>query len=360
MVVRRADVARLAGTSPAVVSYVLNGGPRSVAPQTRAKVLAAVEELGYRPNGIARSLRMNRTLTLGLVIPDTSNPFFAELARSVEEAAFEHGYTLLVGNATEDEERQLGYVRTFLERQVDGLFLLPAHGPLNCRSELDRARTPWVLLDRRSPDVTDVPQVRVDNRSGARDAIRHLLEHGHQRIACIAGPADVMTATDRVDGWRDALVESGYRPDDMPLRQVPFGRASGYAAARALIADDSVSAIFAASDEQALGVMRALAEAGLRCPDDMALMSFDGIRAAAYSIPSTSTMVQPFDEIARTAMALLANRIAGGDVPSEPTVLPVSLLARGSCGCPDPPGGEPPEQQAPEQQPVRRPTESSR
>jgi LacI family transcriptional regulator len=345
VVVRRVDVARLAGTSPAVVSYVLNGGPRSVAPDTKARVLAAVEQLGYRPNGIARSLRMNRTMTLGLVIPDTANPFFAELARAVEEAAFGRGYTLLVGNASEDETRQTAYVRTFLERQVDGLFLVPAHGPLTCQTELERFRTPWVILDRHAPGVSGVPEVRVDNRTGAFEATRHLLEHGHRQIACIAGPDDVMSANERVAGWRDALAAAGPEAQaaEPRLRQGAFGRRAGYEAARDLIAAGDVHAIFVASDEQALGVTRAIAEAGWRCPDDVAIASFDGIAAAAYSTPALTTMAQPFTDIAQAGMAALADLIAGNEVAPLSTVLPVTLQARGSCGCADPPGGDLPE-----------------
>ena len=188
MAVNRADVARLAGTSPAVVSYVLNGGPRGVAPQTRERVLAAIEKLGYRPNGIARALRMNRTMTLGLVVPDTANPFFAELARAIEEEAFAQDYTLLIGNAAEDDDRQTTYVRTFLARQVDGLFLVPAHGPLSCLADLQRAQhAVGDCSTGRCPGVA--PAVLVDNRGGAYAATAHLLEHGRQRIACIGRPA---------------------------------------------------------------------------------------------------------------------------------------------------------------------------
>jgi LacI family transcriptional regulator len=339
VVVRRADVARLAGTSGAVVSYVLNGGPRTVAPHTRARVLAAVESLGYRPNGVARSLRMNKTMTLGLVVPDTSNPFFAELARAVEEAAFSHGYTLLIGNAAEDDERQTAYVRTFLERQVDGLFLVPAHGPAGCLPELERAKSPWVVLDREMPGA-EVPAVLVDNRGGARVATAHLLGHGRRRIACVAGPRDVAPATDRVAGWRDALTEAGVTADAAPVLHVPFGRRSGYVATRRLLADDSVDAVFAASDEQALGVLRAVTELGLRCPDDIAIASFDGIAATAYSTPALTTMVQPFRELGSVAMERLLQRIADPAAPADASVLPVRLAARGSCGCDDPPGGD--------------------
>ena len=339
MATRRADVAKLAGTSPAVVSYVLNGGPRGVAPETRARVLAAIEQLGYRPNGVARSLRMNRTMTLGLVVPDTSNPFFAELGRAIEEAAFARHYTLLVGNAAEDDDRQTTYVRTFLARQVDALFLAPAHGPTSCLSELQRSGVPWVALDRQIPG-SGAPAVLADNRGGARAATEHLLAHGRQRIACISGPEDVVPATHRVDGWRDALAEAGFRPSEMSVWHGAFGRRSGYRGARELLADGRFDAVFVASDQQALGVLRALLELGLRCPDDVAIASFDGIAAAAYATPALTTMAQPFTDLAHTALARLLERIDDRDADPYGSVLPVSLVARGSCGCPDPPGGD--------------------
>lgn len=340
MVVRRADVAQLAGTSPSVVSYVLNGGPRGVAPQTRARVLAAVEALDYRPNGVARSLRLKKTMTLALVVPDTSNPFFAELSRAIEEAAFEHGYMLLIGNAAEDDARQTAYVHTFLQRQVDGLFLAPAHGPISCVSEIERAKTPWVVLDRQVADGLNAPAILVDNRGGANAATTHLLEHGHSRIACIAGPEDVRPAMDRVAGWRDALAAAGVPADAMDVLHVPFGRRSGYLAARQLLAKREVDAVFAASDEQALGVLRAVTELGLRCPNDVAIASFDGIAAAAYSTPALTTMVQPFRTMGRVGMARLLERMTDGDGETDASILPVRLAPRGSCGCPDPPGGD--------------------
>lgn len=340
--VRRADVAKLAGTSPAVVSYVLNGGPRGVAPETRARVLAAVESLGYRPNGVARSLRMNKTMTLGLVVPDTSNPYFAELSRAVEEEAFAHGYTLLIGNAAEGDERQTAYVRTFLQRQVDGLFMVPAHGRAGCLEDLQRSNTAWVMLDRQMSGA-EAPVVLVDNRGGANAATAHLIQHGYQHVACIAGPADVMPAADRVAGWRDAMTSAGFDDHEDLLMQVPFGRRSGYLAARRLLAERDVDAVFAASDEQALGVLRAIAETGRNCPDDVAVASFDGIAAAAYSTPALTTMSQPFADLGRTALARLMERIADADTPVTTTELPVVLTTRGSCGCPDPPGGDLPE-----------------
>jgi LacI family transcriptional regulator len=340
VVVRRKDVAELAGVSPAVVSYVLNGGPRGVARETRIRVLDAIEQLGYRPNGIARSLRVNRTMTLGLVVPDTSNPFFAELARAVEEAAFDAGYTLVIGNATENQDRQTTYVRTFLQRQVDGLLLVPAHGPVACLPELIDSQKPWVVLDRHLDGVDDVSQILADNRGGAQVATEHLLGHGRQQVACIAGPRDVLPTTDRVAGWRRALTRAGQRPTKTLVRHAPFGRRAGYQAALDLFADRGPDAVFVASDEQALGVLRALTELGLSCPGDVAVASFDGIAPAAYSVPALTTMAQPFDELARAALASLLARLADPDAPASLSVLPVGLVARGSCGCPDPPGGD--------------------
>jgi LacI family transcriptional regulator len=340
VVVRRQDVAELAGISPAVVSYVLNGGPRRVAPETRDRVLAAIEQLGYRPNGIARSLRVNRTMTLGLLVPDNSNPFFAELARAVEEAAFDTGYTLLIGNATDDEARQTAYVRTFLQRQVDGLLLVPAHGPVTCLAELTASQKPWVVLDRRVDEQVGVSQILVDNLGGARAATAHLLEHGRVRIACIAGPRDVMPTTERVAGWRAALEAAGQAPAVDDLRHVPFGRPAGYRAALDLCRNDPPDGLFVASDEQALGVLRALTELGLRCPEDVAVVAFDGIAAAGYAVPALSTMAQPFAELGRRGIAALLRLIATPDAEVEQLKLPVTFVARGSCGCPDPPGGE--------------------
>lgn len=336
MAVSRADVARLAGTSPAVVSYVLNDGPRGVAPATRARVVRAIETLGYQPNGVARGLRMRRTMSMGLVVPDTANPFFAELARAIEAEAYRLGYALLIGNAAEDDTQQTAYVKAFLGRQVDGLIVVPAHGPASCLPDLNRTATPWLTLDRQLPGVK-APAVLVDNRGGARTATEHLLQHGRTRIACIAGPRDVMPAADRVAGWRDALDAAGQPISPRAVWHGPFGRRAGYASAREALADGDFDALFVASDEQAAGVLRALADLGLRCPEDVAVASFDGIAEAAYTIPGLTTMAQPFEDIAREAVSALLDRLndpqAGVHAPVQ---LSARLERRGSCGCADP------------------------
>ncbi|MFC5664419.1 LacI family DNA-binding transcriptional regulator [Kitasatospora misakiensis] len=350
----RQDVALLAGTSPSVVSYVLNNGPRTVAPATRERVLAAVKELDYRPNAVARSLRLSHTMTLGLVVPDAANPFFAELARALEDHAWAAGYTLLVGNTVDDPDREAGYIRTFLDRQVDGLVLIPAQGDQPWRTELARSGVPTLVFDR-ALDGAGISQVLVDNVLGAQQATEHLLAHGRRRVGCVAGPLGIHPTVDRVVGWRRALEQAGLKagtgsggrtgweacPDAAPLLHGSFGLLDGYRSGRALLSRDrSVDALFVTSDEQAAGVLRAATELGIRVPEDLALVSFDGIAGGAYTIPALSTMRQPVEELGRTAIARLLDRMKAPDLPITRDVLPVTLLARGSCGCPDPAGGE--------------------
>ncbi|MFI6477013.1 LacI family DNA-binding transcriptional regulator [Nonomuraea sp. NPDC050663] len=333
MVTRR-DVARLAGTSEAVVSYVLNNGPRNVAPHTKEKVLRAIDELGYRPNVVARSLRTNRTHTIGLVVPDNANPFFAELAREIEEVAFEHGLTLLLGNAMDDDGREAAYVRTLIDRQVDGLILIPTHGPRTWQSLLAASGVPCIVLDREL-DGVEAGHLLIDNEGGAYEATRHLLEHGRRRIGCIAGPEDIHPSVDRVAGWARALREAGVDPDQMPIAYGPFGRRHGYLGALDLLfRENRPTALFVAGDLMAFGVMRAVAELGLTIPGDVAVCSFDGIVGTAYTIPSLTTMRQPLEVLGRRAVERLVHQIKG-ETGHEREVLAARLIRRGSCGCPD-------------------------
>lgn len=333
MVVSRTDVAKAARVSPAVVSYVLNDGPRGVAPDTRKRVLEAVERLGYRPNRIAASLRRKQTMSLGLIVPDNLNPYFAELAREIEMSAFGRGYTLLMGNAMEQLGRETTYVREFLDRRVDGVLLIPSGTAVPALEELTAAQIPFVILDRAIQSPLSRMQVLSDNVSGGRLAVTHLLEHDRRRIACVAGPPGMINAVERVQGWRSALDDES-RVMRGALREVPISRFDGRRAALEMLREDSlVDAVFVASDEQAIGVLRAVRELGLSCPKDVAIVSFDGTSHAALTTPGLTTVRQPMTSMAERALELLLSQYAG----AAPIVdrLPVELVQRGSCGCLD-------------------------
>lgn len=325
----------MAGVSPAVVSYVLNDGPRGVAPATREAVLKAVAELGYRPNRIAASLRRQRTQSLGLIVPDNTNPYFAELASEIENAAFFRGYTLLMGNAMDDANRESAYVHEFLDRRVDGIILIPSGPAVGAIGEVLSSETPVVVIDREVSGSSAVSQILSDNRGGGEMAARHLIDHGRRRIACIAGPRDMPNVSERVDGWRLALRNGGVAAEG-PLAEGSISRFDGRRAALTLLRDDpSVDGIFVTSDEQAIGVLRAIREMDLSCPDDVAVVSFDGTSHAALTTPGLTTVRQPIVDLARSALELLISMTDPAYRPGEIKRLPVTLTPRGSCGCAD-------------------------
>jgi LacI family transcriptional regulator len=319
-----------------VVSYVLNDGPRPVSERARARVLAAIDELDYRPNAVARALRLRRTRTLGVVVPDISNAYFGELAKELQDAAFAAGYSLLLANSSDDPERERAELATLLDRQVDGLILIGV-GPASLQDVTRRVTIPLVALDR-ADGTTRAPTVTVDNRAGARLGVDHLISHGHRAIACIGGPAVLAAAQARVAGWRAALgVPGAARPEW--LVSAKFSRAGGYDAARALLElTPRPSAIFASSDLQGIGALRACHEAALCVPDDMAIVAFDGTQEAEFTIPGLTVVQQPIRQIARRAVEIVVTPSAGDAPhvrPGRPhTVMQATLVLRESCGCP--------------------------
>jgi LacI family transcriptional regulator len=332
----RVDVARLAGVSPAVVSYVTNGS-HPVGAATRARVLAAIEELGYRPNAIARSLATSRSHTIGLLLPDSSNPFFAELSSAIEDAAFEVGYTVLLGNGGGERARELTYVRSFLDYRVDGVIVCLTNDLSRSYEELVSAGMPLVVTDRLTPD-SPLPAVAVDNVAGARVATEHLIGHDRQVFACITGAPHTSPAQDRASGWTDALVAAGIPVDRRNLAFTDFTAEAGWAAMRELLGHTpDIDAVFVASDLQAVGALRALADSGRRVGVDVSVVAFDGIRLGDYISPRLTTMAQPFDEI---ATALLQGLRAIIDDPAKAghghRILSTELKIRESCGCPTP------------------------
>jgi len=328
------DVARRAGVSAMTVSRVINGS-RHTSPATRARVEQAIADLGYVPNAVARHLRSKRSKTMALILTDISNPFFTRVARGVEDVAGERGFGVLFCNTDESEKEELTYVAMLLERQIDGVMLVPATStPRSLRLLRDR-HVPVVVLDRRV-DAPNVDVVRSDSESGAHLLVRHLIELGHRRIAALVGPREVSTSIDRVAGYRRALAEAGLRTEPELIRYGGYQEAAGAAMARQVLElRRAPSAVFAGNNFIAAGILMTLRTAGVRVPDDMSVVAFDDLPSAWLSDPFLTTAVQPAYELGRRAAELLLDRLEGdAEQPGRSVVLPVEILVRRSSGPP--------------------------
>jgi LacI family transcriptional regulator len=332
--VTRQDVARYAGVSTAVISYVINSGPKGVAPATRERVLEAIRVLGYRPNAAARALKLGSTELLGLIVPDITNPYFAELSRAIEEVADERGYALLLTNSAGEVGKERKLLRKLISRQIDGL-LLASVEPEPDLSAVSAANIPVALLDR-GTGMNGVTAFGVDYRASSREGVRHLIEHGHSDIGLVVGGAEFAgTAADREHGWLDALTEAGL--PEGPVARGDFSRVGGYDGAKRLMnREHPPTAIFASSDMQAIGVLRALHEAGLDVPGDVAVVSFDGSIECEFSWPPLTAVRQPVAAMAKGALDMLTSRHdqeRDGQQTAKYLSYPTQLVTRSSCGC---------------------------
>jgi LacI family transcriptional regulator len=336
--VTRDDVARLAGTSTAVVSYVINNGPRPVAPATKERVLAAIQELGYRPDRVAQAMASRRTDLIGLIVPDARQPFFAEMAHAVEQAAAERGKMVLVGNSDYLDAREVHYLRAFLGMRVSGLILISQGPSEHSAIEIDAWDARVVLLHRRPEAIDDVAVV-LDDVGGAQLATRHLLEHGHPYVACLGGvdstPESGDPVTDHVEGWSRAMREAG-RPVEGRLFKAPYNRYDTYRLALDLLSGpDRPPALFCATDDQAIGVLRAARELNLDVPGELAVAGFDDVKEAALTDPPLTTVASDRVGMARAAVDLVLDdglRVAGSR-RERVRLFPSGLVVRQSCGC---------------------------
>ncbi|GAB3612920.1 LacI family DNA-binding transcriptional regulator [Humibacter ginsengisoli] len=329
--VTRTDVARDAGVSTAVVSYVVNGGPRNVADATRRKVEAAIERLGYRPNPVARALKLGRTATLALLLPDVNNSYFAELAEAVEEAAFRRGFALILASSSNDAKRERVQYAALRDRHVDGLIL----ASINDRAEfLDPAGldVPTVLIDRAS-NRPGADSVGMDDRKGAFAATQHLLiDHGLRRIACLSGPEDAVFALEREAGWREALETTPGALGE--VTRSGFTKDQAYRATLRLLGGAvHPEAILALSGVQAGGVLRACWELQLRVPEDIAVVAFDGTADSEFTTPPLTVVQHRLSATAETAVDLVLTSHSRAEAVHH--VVPFELILRASCGAHD-------------------------
>jgi len=321
------DVAARAGISYTTVSHVVNG-TRPVSDQVRSKVEAAIAELGYVPSGVARSLRVRATGTLGLLLPNASNPYFAELARGIEDHAERNGYSVILCNSDDDIDKQLRYLRVLLERRIDGLIVATVASDAAFAQALAALRVPLVLVDR-SLEGVSADQLRVDHEQGAYLATRHLLELGHRRIVCIGGPASTQVVQLRAGGYRRALDEAGI--EAQAVVDCAFTSPAGHAAAQVLLAgEQQPTAIFAGNDMIALGVLRAAAERGLQVPQQLSVVGFDDIEVSRYLHPALTTVGQRIGQLGEQAAERLLARIRKPGLVAEQRLIEPTLMLRES------------------------------
>lgn len=326
------EVASRAGVSITTVSHVFNR-TRRVGPATEERVRAAIAELDYRPNAVARSMRAKRTNTFGVLLPDNSNPFFADLARVITNVSFDRGYTVILCNSDGDPEKEERYLEVLLSKQLDGLVIISTgESSKQLRAVID-ANVPVVIVDR---DL-DVPasRVMVDNHQGGFLAGRRLLELGHRRIGVITGPAGVRPSSARLDGVREALDQAGVALPDAAVVLGDFRSGGGRTAMAKLLAGNlGLTAVFAENDLMAMGALQASYDAGLSIPDDFSIIGFDDIAGAAGAVPPLTTIAQPVEAMGETAVRLLIERTLEPGAAPQDVLLPVSLVERASCASP--------------------------
>lgn len=326
------DVAKRADVSTSTVSHVLNG-TRLVSDDLRQRVMAATHDLGYEPNAVARSLKTQRSDTVGLIISDLANPFFTAVVRGVEDTAKLRGYALILCNSNEDPDREEDYIGVLLSRQVDGLILAPVGEGHEHLARLQRRRFPLVLIDRDLPDF-EVSTVTLDNERAAYQAVHHLVQLGHTRIGMISGRRGISTTRDRIAGYRRALEEAGLAYDDRLIAPGGSTTEGGATAAATLLGlPQPPSAMFAANNLMIIGALSAIEQVGLSVPADIALVGFDDSPWSNVFRPRLTTVAQPTYELGRTAAELLFETMGAVEPkPRRRVLLRGELIVRESCG----------------------------
>lgn len=323
------DVAREAGVSTATVSHVINN-TRFVSDETRARVVRAIESCHYYPNANAQSLASGRSRTLGLLISDISNPFFPELVKSIETAAFERGYDVVLSNTNYDAGRTSNYVRRIIERKVAGVALMTSELDPSLIAELARRHVSVVFLDIGSTGVR-MSNLCVDYAVGIDEAIRHLVALGHGRLAFIGGPKRLRSAAKRFEAFRASVAR--HLPDAPPpaIYEGDFKLEGGQRLAREMLASGALpTALVVANDMMALGVLREFHEAGVRVPADISVVGFDDIAFAALSNPPLTTVCLPREELGRCAVEALMATIEHPEQQGVEIEIPTHLVTRDS------------------------------
>jgi LacI family transcriptional regulator len=325
------DVAKLAGVSPITVSRVINN-TSYVGKETRRRVDVAIRQLGYVPNTLARSLRLSQTNIVALVLTDITNPFWTTVVRGVEDAASDAGFNVILCN-TKSEVEQEKYLNVLLQKRVDGVLLVPVCCNLKMIQAIQSQNVPLVVLDRHILGV-EVDSVRCDSEGGGYALVRLLISKGHRRIAMLSGPRGVSSADDRVAGYQRALIEASLGISDELIFYGNFTQQSGYEMVqKALAVQPHPTAIFAANNFITMGAFKAVRDAGLKVPEDIALVGFDDLPLELIIDPFFTVAAQPAYEMGKQATELILARVSGRVPPAcQEIILSTEIIVRRSSG----------------------------
>ncbi|CAM4187256.1 catabolite control protein A [Listeria booriae] len=324
------DVAREANVSMATVSRVVNGNP-NVKPITRKKVLDVIKQLGYRPNAVARGLASKKTTTVGVMIPDISNVFYAELARGIEDIATMYKYNIILSNSDENEDKELQVLNTLLGKQVDGIIYMGERISEQLQEEFDRSPAPVVLAG--SVDAANkIASVNIDYKQASYEAVSRFTKNGRKKIAFISGSLDEPVNSElKLGGYREALKEAKIKFNEDYVLESAYNYEAGVKAWEQLSSLKATpDAIYVADDELAMGVLNAALDAGVKVPEDLEIVTSNNTKLTLMARPQLSTVVQPLYDIGAVAMRLLTKLMANEEVEEKTVILPHSEKMRGT------------------------------
>ncbi len=325
------DIARLAEVSTATVSKVVNGKDEKISSATRMRVMAVIEESGYVPNRIASSMVTKKTKTLGLIIPDITNPFFPELARGVEDVANKEGYTLILCNSDNSLEKEDAYIDMLQEKMVDGIIFTASSSRTEISSALKRVKIPVITVDRDIDGLKSQKKIVVDNEEGAYEAVSYMVTRGYGKIYHISGPMTSKPAQQRYKGYLNALSDKGVLPPKDHLLSGDYSGEWGFEGVKRLLEKDAdFDGIFCGNDLIALGAMKALHQKGVDVPGKVGIIGYDDIYMAQMVSPELTTVKQPNYEMGYQAGRVLIGMIQGAEKDIELENLKTHLVIRGT------------------------------
>ena len=322
------EIAELANVSTATVSKVINGKDQYISEATRQKVLEIVEREGYIPNGVAKSLKMKKTKTIGIIVPDVMNLFFSELARGVEDAAEKEGYSVILCNTDNKQSKEEKYLGVLHEKMVDGIIMTAAEVSMN--KSIKKSKIPTVLVDRDIELDKPAGRITVNNEEGAFIATKFLIEKGCKNIGFISSQKKNKPSAERLKGYIRALEENGLEVDEKKIFLKNFTIDTGYEGVKTLLKETKIDGIFCGNDLIAIGAMQALKQNNLKVPEDVKVIGFDNISVSKFTDPPLTTIKQPIYQLGEEAVKMLIAIIDKKDIDMQ-KVLKTELIERGSC-----------------------------